>query len=139
MFIIKRLLPIIIVFALIGFLTLQSPEDTLRLSYGMQNIFLALFPNASGRWAFDMHWFRTLLHLPLYFLLGGIVSFAVPKFWKAAGICFAVALADETLKIFLPTREFGATDLAFDAIGFLLGIGIVTLCRVIKKKCLKNR
>ncbi len=128
-----------IVFALIAFLTLQSPDDTLSLSGGMQRLGKALFPNATGRWAIDMHWFRTIMHLPLYFVLGCAVEYAVLRFWKAIGICFVIALADETLKIYLPTREFQAIDLVFDAIGILIGIGVVLLFRWLRQKCRVNR
>ena len=105
----------------------------MRLSGGMQSFVKAIIPNASGRWTMDMHWFRTLLHLPLYFLLGCVAGYSVRIFWKAVGICGAAALADETLKIFLPTREFQAIDLGFDAIGFLIGIGIVFLLRRLRQ------
>lgn len=131
---VKRLLPVIIMLILIAFLTLQSPEETLSLSGGMQRFLKALFPDATGRWTIDMHWFRTLLHLPLYFLLGIVVCLKVPKFWRAVGICSIVALADEIFKIFLPTREFGALDLIFDAIGFLAGISLVMIIRWIRRK-----
>ncbi len=76
-------------------------------------------------WARNMKMFRTILHAPLYFFLGLSVAFYVRRFWKSVGICSLVAVMDETLKIFLPTREFGALDLLFDAVGFLIGIGIV--------------
>jgi VanZ family protein len=118
---------------IIAVLTLQSPEATLRLSGGMQRFAKNMLPDASSRWTIDMHWFRTLLHLPLYFLLGCAVGYSVRGFWQAAGICSVIALADETLKIFLPTREFQAIDLGFDAIGFLMGIGIVFLLRSFSK------
>jgi VanZ family protein len=92
-----------------------------------------MLPNASGRWTVDMHWFRTLLHLPLYFFLGGVVYYAFSRFWMSVGICAIVAIADEMLKIFLPTREFGAVDLIFDTVGFLLGIAIVFFIKMLFK------
>ena len=36
-------------------------------------------------------------------------------------------LIDETIKIFLPTREFGAVDLVKDFIGVWVGLAIVYL------------
>lgn len=135
---IKRFWLIIFVLAIIAFLTFQSHEETLRLSYGMQYYFKLIIPNASGRWTVDMHWFRTLLHVPLYFVLGISAGFCIKNSWKAIGICSLVALSDETLKIFLPTREFQAIDLGFDAIGFLMGIVVVLLLRQIKRVILKS-
>lgn len=130
---IKRIIPILLILSFIAFFTLQSSEGTIRLTFGMHSLGRTIFPNATGRWTMDMHWFRTLLHLPLYFLLGCAVEYSLSHFWKAVGICSLVALADETLKIFLPTREFQAVDLGMDAIGFLIGIIIVFLFRCIKK------
>ena len=92
-----------------------------------------ILPDASGRWTVDMHWFRSLLHMPLYFILGTVVGFAVQNFWAATGICFLASVVDETLKIFLPTREFQAMDIGFDAIGFIVGIGLISLFRCLKK------
>ncbi len=51
----------------------------------------------------------------------------------SVGICAIVAIADEMLKIFLPTREFGAVDLIFDTVGFLLGIAIVFFIKMLFK------
>ena len=113
---------------------MQSPEETIRLSTEMQDFWKNLFPDASGRWTIDMYWFRSLLHLPLYFLLGAVVGFAIHNFWIATGICCLAAFADETLKIFLPTREFQAMDIGFDVVGFMLGIGIISLLRLLKAR-----
>ncbi len=115
-------------------LTLQSPKETLSLSREIQEFCKSIFPDASGRWIIDMHWFRSLLHLPLYFALGCVVSFQVKKKWKAVAFCGFVALSDEILKIFISTREFEVRDLAIDAIGFLIGILCVTIFRYLKMR-----
>ena len=126
---IRKLFPIVIMLIIIAILTMQSPSETLSVSGGLQNFCKAIVPNASGRWATDMHWFRSLLHLPLYFMLGIITAFSFTRPWVSALICSVVAIADETFKVFLPTREFEGRDIAFDAIGFLVGIGLVVLIR----------
>ncbi len=124
----------IIVIIAIFYLTLQSPGDTIRVSTGLQDAFKVMLPNSSGRWTVDMHWFRTLLHLPLYFILGGVVYYAFSQFWLSVVICASVAIADEVLKIFLPTREFGTVDIIFDSVGFLIGIATVYFIQMLFKK-----
>ncbi len=131
---IRQVLPIAIMLIVIAVLTTQSPSETISTSRELQDLCKEIIPNASGRWTTDMHWFRSLLHLPLYFMLGIIAAFSFHKVWVSLGICSFIALADETLKIFLPTREFEVRDIIFDAIGFLVGIGLVVLCRWLGSK-----
>ena len=131
--ILKHVLPILVVIGLIFYLTTQSPHDTRQLSDGMQIYLLSVFPDSTARWTYDLHWFRTLLHVPLYFLLGIAAGVARPRFWQAAAICGVIALADEVFKIYLPTREFQGIDLVFDAIGFFMGIAVVIIYRKIKR------
>lgn len=130
----RQLLPIAIMLMIIAISTMQSPNETISVSVGLQDFCKSIIPNASGRWATDMHWFRSLLHLPLYFMLGIITAFSFRRPWVSVLICSAVALADETFKIFLPTREFEIRDIALDAIGFLVGIGLIILYRKISIK-----
>ncbi len=130
----RQLLPIAIMLMIIAISTMQSPNETISVSVGLQDFCKSIIPNASGRWATDMHWFRSLLHLPLYFMLGIITAFSFTRPWVSVLVCSAVALADETFKIFLPTREFEIRDIALDAIGFLVGIGLIILYRRISIK-----
>ncbi len=130
----RQLLPIAIMLMIIAISTMQSPNETISVSVGLQDFCKSIVPNASGRWATDMHWFRSLLHLPLYFMLGIITAFSFRRPWVSVLVCSAVALADETFKIFLPTREFEIRDIALDAIGFLVGIGLIVLYRRISIK-----
>ncbi len=110
----------------------------MSVSITLQDVFMSVFKNASGTWSVDLHWFRTLLHVPLYFALGMMAYFTFPRFWLSSMICTIVALADETLKIFLPTREFEVRDLGFDIIGFLLGIAMMFVLRVLVNKIRGN-
>jgi len=130
---IKRILPVLFVFLIIIFLTIQSPEDTMSLSGEAREYFKSLIPDSTSRWTYDMHWFRTLMHLPLYFLLGSIVYSSIHNILKSAGICLLISLVDETVKIFLPTREFGTVDVFFDIIGFMAGIMVAFLIRYFAK------
>ncbi|MCR5669623.1 MAG: VanZ family protein [Butyrivibrio sp.] len=125
--IIGVILPILAVVGGIFYLTFQSPEDTTMVSRTAHDVIVKYFPEGFMREIADSQKFRTILHGPLYFLLGMVVKICVKRFWAAVGICAAVGLADETVKIFLPTREFGIIDLGFDLLGFMIGIGMVAL------------
>lgn len=140
----KRFIPVLAILALIIFLTCQSHDDTLRNSYGMRDFFINLFPKAYGKWTTDIHWFRSLLHIPLYFLLGILAQFSVVNTKKSVLVCSIVAVADETLKFFLPTREFEVRDLFIDAIGYILGIVIAVMiryciCKVKNLECKESK
>lgn len=120
-------LPILAVVGVIFFLTFQSPEDTTKVSRTIHDFIVNLYPEGIMHEIAESRRFRTFLHGPLYFLLGVVVKSCVKRFWPAVGICATVGLADETVKIFLPTREFDIIDFGVDIIGFMIGIGIVTL------------
>ena len=126
----KKNIPIIIILSAILILTLQSPAGSQGVSSFVQSIVLRI---VDMPWIHNMKLFRTVLHAPLYLLLGLALAILEKKFWKSIGIGFLIALADETLKIFLPTREFGALDLAFDAVGLIIGVGLVWLVRKLSK------
>lgn len=105
------------------FLTFQGPHETFSFSETVR------------MWAAKMGYirgsleFRSDFHLIEYFVLGVVIAvfFKVLKWrlWIAgiAGCCFG--LVEETIKIFLPTREFGGIDLIKDFIGVWVAVGLV--------------
>ena len=126
----KKSIPVVIAVLLILVLTLLSPADSMKLSESLQKFGIDLLhPAPDTRWVNDIHWFRSLLHVPLYLLLGVAVALWQKKFWSSVAICAEIGLLDETLKIFLPIRHFEARDLLFDAAGFIVGIGLVLIVR----------
>ncbi len=124
---IKRFFPILAVLAFMTFFTFQSTEATMKVSDGIQKFVKSIYSGVPARWNYDKHWVRSLLHIPLYFVLGSVVCATLRHARKSLAICTIVAIADETIKIFLPTREFEGRDIAIDAIGFVVGIVIVSL------------
>ena len=124
---IKRFFPILVVIAFMTFFTFQSTEATMKVSDGVQIFVKSIYSGVPARWNYDKHWVRSLLHIPLYFVLGSVVCATLHHARKSLVICTIVAIADETIKIFLPTLEFEGRDIAIDAIGFVIGIGIVSL------------
>lgn len=122
---------VFLVLAGIMFLTLQTPEQTHAVSSEAQVLLLQFI---DAPWIRNMVTLRRVLHAPLYFVLGVAAAIWQNKWYKAAGICAFAALADETLKIFLPTREFGKEDLLFDAIGFMTGILFMFVLRYVRER-----
>ena len=83
---------------------------------------------------------RKLGHVIEYGLLGiasGIAFISSERFAKgitiALSLCIAVSVLDQVIKIFVPIRHFDWTDLPFDIVGGVLGIGIVSLIRMVKR------
>lgn len=99
----------------------NTPVEEARQSWWYQNI-------------------RKLGHVPEYFSLGITASMAwyvtsrKRAYLKAAIFCAIVSLSDQLVKRLLPTREFDATDLSFDFVGYVLGIMIIMSVIYICKK-----
>ena len=126
----KRIIAIILVIMVLGgvvFLTLQSPQQTMKLSEAVRH-----WIGYKG----DPLAFRSDVHLFEYFVVGLVcVVFAWAfgwKLWIGAAIAAGFGLLDEVIKIFLPTREFGAVDLVKDFIGVGVAFGIVSLIWMIR-------
>lgn len=104
-------------------LAFQTPEQTFAVSETFRGWATKL------GYTRDALEFRSDIHLLEYFIVG----FAAAIFsktmewglWKAGifGCCFG--LFEETLKISLPTREFGSIDLVKDFIGVWIAVLIV--------------
>lgn len=125
-----RFIPLTLVICMIIVLTFQPSTGSVELSEGFRQFFMQLFKidAAAGdvpRWALDGHWFRTLMHIPEYFLLGTAVAIAFDNKKLCMGICAAIGLLDELIKIWLPGREFDPVDLGFDILGAAAGIAFV--------------
>ena len=116
------------------FLTFQGPEDTVSLSEKVRSIAL------SFEYTGSLKQFRSDIHLVEYFGVGlAVVLFFHVMGWKKwVGALTAVTfgLMDETIKIYLPTREFGLNDLVKDIVGVGVAFGIVMVVYLIidKKK-----
>ena len=121
----------VLAFATVLYLTFQGPKETTQLSGGLK----AWLYNAFG-WDIDEHTLRSNVHLVMYFGVGLVLTLFIKSLgWKrwvawAMIIGCAFGLLDETIKIFLPTREFDVVDLVKDWVG--IGVaeivaGVITL------------
>ena len=115
---------VIIVFSAVLFLTFQGPEETTSLSEKVR-IWIGYKGNPVQ--------FRSDVHLVEYFIVGVaaiVLAWTMGwRLWVGAIIACGFGLLDETIKIFLPTREFGVVDLIKDFIGIAIALGILTLIK----------
>ncbi len=126
------ILYIILIFAL----TFQSLKDTVALS---DRVVKAV---SNTGYKVAQKNLRSLVHIPMYFGLGVLLTLFVKNrgwkwYWAIVAGC-TMGLVDETVKIFLPGREFDLGDLGRDVVGVVLGVGIVMGIMAIGKK-LKSR
>ena len=116
---------VIVVITSVLFLTFQSPAGTTHLSEMVRGWAIKIGYKGDGLQ------FRSDFHLVEYFVVGLVVGvFGIERGWKAwlPGVfgC-GFGLIDETIKVFLPTREFGAVDVVKDFIGVWVAVAIVYL------------
>ena len=108
-------------------LTVQSHQGTVRFSEGLR-LWLERFEFHSG-----FHSFRSNAHIILYFLFGFVLCLYGRErgwnWWIILLLGCAVGLIDESIKFFLPTREFDVVDLAKDWIGVAMATFIIWLLK----------
>lgn len=113
------------VLALNLFLTLQSQEGTVRLSEGVRH-----WVERIGYYS-DYHSFRSNAHIIIFFVVGIALGLfgnqAKWKTWQIIIIGCCIGLLDESLKVFLPTREFDLIDLVKDCIGIIAATGLLAI------------
>lgn len=135
---------VIINIALILALTLQDAATTVQLSTETRDVVVQI-TNTPVEVARQSWWYvniRKLGHIPEYLALGLTMTFAwyVTRgkvlYWRSLFLCALVSVSDQIIKGFLPTREFDATDLPFDFVGYVVGILIVT---VVVKICERKK
>lgn len=130
----KSLLPFIfLLFATcaIFYLTFQSQPDTSEISGKFQGILESLFGFGSiPAWVESMSFLRAFAHVPLYLFLG-ISAFASFRLYgvslkRTIVISFllssCIGLFDESIKIYIPGREFDLVDWVLDVFGITAGV-----------------
>lgn len=118
---------LILILVLNLFLTLQSPQGTVRLSEGLR-LWLEQFGFYS-----DFHSFRSNAHLLMFFLFGLILSLYGREcgwsWWVILFVGTGIGLIDEGIKVLLPTREFDLIDLIKDWAGVAIALLLIKLIR----------
>ena len=119
---------VIIIFC-VFFLTFQGPKDTIALSTKFHEWFTRF--GYKG----DLIQFRSDIHFIEYFIVGLSIAYffqTIEKnIWLGALISCCIGIIDETVKIFLPTREWGSVDLVKDFLGVLLATLIIFFMNII--------
>ena len=137
----KTVVALVLLAALLGimlFLTLQSRDGTREVSGWIRQQLRAYYRTwrNTPQWVRETSVLRSMLHIPEYFVLGAILYLlwrSLDRGILAAGLitvaCAAgIGLAEEGLKLFLPTRHFDALDWLRDILG---AAAAVLLCMAI--------
>ena len=129
-------------------LTLMNTPRNVEMSEAFR-VWLVDFFNRigiDGAWWNSSAGIRKLGHVIEYGLLGiasgiafdshrnGVLRDALRSTLKPLGLCLGISVLDQSVKILVPIRHFDVSDIPFDIIGAVLGIGIVSLIRVLKKR-----
>ena len=133
-------LPAMAVVSIIIGLTLQNIEQTSNLTNSVrQTIIATAESNGLTRkqtiesWWSDPDLLRKGAHVFEFLCLGITTMFGVINSWDrkpihiSIAICFGVSLLDQTVKTFIPGREFDWTDLPLDFFGYTVGSCLILL------------
>lgn len=134
--------------AAIWLLTVQTPNETMRLSGWWSNFLASTGLVSAPQSSFII---RKVAHTADFLSVGVLAALCALAWFSdkwsrkklvvcATLFCVACSLADQTHKLFVPGREFDCRDLAFDAIGYLIGIavvfavvGLIRVCKSVDK------
>lgn len=123
---------LVAVLVAIWVLTVQTPTQTVSLS----DVFVRGLVRVSGMsYTRAFRIVRKVVHTFEFFPVGLFLSLTALS-WESPtrpvrrwhlialviALCFACSLGDQIHKAFVPGREFDLLDMAFDAVGYLLGI-----------------
>lgn len=121
----------VIAILMILLLTLQNGTDSASLTTGFQ----AFCIRVAGLLGLDtanpelnsFYLFRKIGHLIEYFILGLFCGNYLRnhRIWWSLGTCAVISFLDQTLKNYLPGREFDPTDFPFDIAGYVIGIVLI--------------
>jgi len=122
----KKLSVVFLVLAIgmVVFFTLQAPKASYDLSMSVKDWL------AGHGMDIEYGALRTNAHLVEYFILGLALSLFAKnrgyKWWIPFTAGCGMGLLDETVKMFLPGREFGSRDILRDFVGVAVAVLIVT-------------
>ena len=139
-----RYIPIRIAVGVIISLTLMNTPKNVAMSEEFRKLLVKTCERlgiSSDTWWNSSSGIRKLGHVIEYGLLGiasGIAFISSGHRFKgtvmALSLCIAVSVLDQVIKIFVPIRHFDWTDIPFDIVGGVLGIGIVLIVGLIVER-----
>ena len=125
-----RFIPIALAVGLIMSLTLMNTPKNVEMSEQFRQFLMKLCEKAglgTNAWWNSSTGIRKLGHVIEYGLLGVGSAIAISRKRWSIVLCMVVSVFDQVIKIFVPIRHFDWTDIPFDIVGSLIGIGIVSL------------
>ncbi len=106
-------------------LTFQDAEGSMNLSERFRHLLDRIGISSNS------HGVRSNIHLPIYFVLGIVICLfgraSGWNWWAIILVGCAFGLMDESIKNWLPAREFDLIDLTKDWIGIVTAAGLVAL------------
>ena len=136
-----RFIPIIIAIGAIISLTLMNTPKNVAMSEEFRKLLVKACEKlgiSTDAWWNSGSGIRKLGHILEYGVLGiasGIALIDSGHRLKGAVfaliLCIAVSVIDQSVKILVPIRHFDWTDIPFDIIGAVLGIGVVAIIRMV--------
>ena len=117
---------LVLAIGMVVFFTFQSPKASYDLSMSVKDWL------AGHGMDIEYSALRTNAHLLEYFILGLALSLFAKnrgyKWWIPFTAGCGMGLLDETVKVFLPGREFGRGDLIRDIVGVGVATAVVMVC-----------
>ncbi len=117
---------LVLAIGMVVFFTFQAPKASYDLSMSVKDWLVGH--------GMDIEYsaLRTNAHLVEYFILGLALSLFAKnrgyKWWVPFAAGCGMGLLDETVKVFLPGREFGRGDLIRDIVGVGVATAVVMVC-----------
>ena len=140
-----RYIPILIAVGVIISLTLMNTPRNVAFSEGFRKLLVKACEKlgiSSDAWWNSSSGIRKIGHILEYGVLGLASGIAlidngdITHRWAkgtafALVLCVTVSVIDQSVKILVPIRHFDWTDIPFDIIGSVLGIGFVVIIKMV--------
>ncbi len=139
-----RYIPILIAVGAILALTLMNTPKNVAFSEGFRKLLVRVCEWIGIRtdaWWNSSSGIRKMGHVIEYGVLGVASGIALIESHRrlrvmfiALGVCIIVSALDQMIKIFVPIRHFDWTDIPFDVLGSLIGIGVVVIIKMLVER-----
>lgn len=139
-----RYIPILIAVGVIISLTLMNTPKNVAFSEGFRKLLVKAYEKlgiSSDAWWNSSSGIRKIGHILEYGVLGLASGIALIESHRrlrvmfiALGVCIIVSALDQMIKIFVPIRHFDWTDIPFDVLGSLIGIGVVVIIKMLVER-----
>lgn len=136
----------VIIVGTIFYFTFQNGDQSYNVSKSVQNVVIEFTHSGHDKiwspWE-NLRQFRQYAHIFEYFILSiSLTTFSVTsnKSIKSPYVfltCIGVSILDQSIKGYLPYKEFDILDLGYDGLGYIIGIVITYFIWIIVQKKLR--